>query len=69
MKKCLLNEEQKTLKSNNKIVKFDYEHYIDACKVMAVCPKCGKPTRLAHKIAADGTKSRVCKNAGCGQTF
>ena len=35
MKKCLLNEEQKTLKSNNKIVKFDYEHYIDACKVMA----------------------------------
>lgn len=35
MKKSLLNEEQKTLKSNNKIVKFDYEHYIDACKVMA----------------------------------
>ena len=35
MKKCLLNEKQKTLKSNNKIVKFDYEHYIDACKVMA----------------------------------
>ena len=31
MKKCLLNEKQKTLKSNNKIVKFDYEHYIDAC--------------------------------------
>lgn len=40
-----------------------------ACKVMAVCPKCGKPTRLAHKIDADGTKSRVCKNASCGQTF
>lgn len=45
------------------------ESPIYACKVMAVCPKCGNPTRLAHKIEADGTKTRVCKNAGCGQTF
>lgn len=40
-----------------------------ACKVMLVCPKCGKPTRLAHKVLADGTKERVCKNANCGETF
>ena len=40
-----------------------------ASKVMAVCPKCGKPTRVGHKIEADGTKSRVCKNADCGKTF
>ena len=40
-----------------------------ASKVMAVCPKCGKPTRSAHKFLADGTKVRVCKNAGCGETF
>ena len=40
-----------------------------ASKVMVVCPKCGKPTRLAHKILADGTKVRVCKNADCGETF
>lgn len=39
-----------------------------ACKVMAVCPKCGKPTRPAHKIV-DGKKVRYCKNAGCGETF
>ena len=38
-----------------------------ACKVMLVCPKCGKPTRLAHKLNADGTKQRVCKK--CGETF
>lgn len=38
-----------------------------ACKVMAVCPKCGKPTRLAHKIATDGKKTRVCIK--CGETF
>ena len=40
-----------------------------ASKVMAVCPKCGKPTGAAHKFLADGTKVRVCKNAGCGETF
>ena len=28
-----------------------------------------KPTRAAHKFLADGTKVRVCKNAGCGETF
>ena len=40
-----------------------------ASKVMAVCPHCNKPTRVGHKIEADGTKSRVCKNADCGKTF
>lgn len=40
-----------------------------ACKVMAVCPKCGRPTRLAHKIEADGTKTRVCKHADCGKSY
>ena len=34
-----------------------------ACKVMPVCPKCGKATRLAHKIEGD-TKTRVCKHCG-----
>ena len=38
-----------------------------ACKVMRVCPKCGKPTRPAFKLAADGSKSRVCKK--CGETI
>ena len=34
-----------------------------ACKVMRVCPKCGKGTRVAHKIT-DGKKVRVCKKCG-----
>lgn len=25
-----------------------------ACKVQIVCPRCGKPTRVAHKIYEDG---------------
>ncbi|MGN0633041.1 MAG: 50S ribosomal protein L24 [Oscillospiraceae bacterium] len=40
-----------------------------ASKVQAVCPKCSKPTRIAHKILEDGTKVRVCKNEGCGEEF
>ena len=40
-----------------------------ACKVQLVCPKCGKPTRIAHKILEDGSKVRVCKNEGCGEEF
>ncbi|MBU5627996.1 50S ribosomal protein L24 [Oscillibacter hominis] len=34
-----------------------------ASKVQVVCPKCGKGTRIAHKIE-NGKKSRVCKHCG-----
>ena len=34
-----------------------------ASTVQVVCPKCGKGTRVAHKIE-DGKKSRVCKHCG-----
>ncbi|MCL2053467.1 MAG: 50S ribosomal protein L24 [Oscillospiraceae bacterium] len=49
------------------IVKVEAPLY--ACKVMAVCPKCGKPTRLAHKIEANGEKSRVCKHTDCQKEY
>jgi large subunit ribosomal protein L24 len=32
-----------------------------ACKVQILCPRCGKPTRIAHKVCEDGTKERICK--------
>ena len=32
-----------------------------ASKVQLVCPRCGKPTRIAHKIYEDGSKARICK--------
>ena len=35
-----------------------------ASKVQIVCPRCGKPTRVAHKIYEDGTKERICKKCG-----
>ena len=43
------------------IIKVDTPIY--ASKVQLVCPKCGKGTRVAHKIT-DGKKVRVCKKCG-----
>ena len=39
------------------IVKAESAMY--ACKVQIVCPRCGKPTRVAHKTYEDGTKERI----------
>ena len=47
------------------IVKMETPIY--ACKVMLVCPKCGKPTRPAFRILDDGSKVRVCRK--CGETI
>ena len=43
------------------------ESAIYACKVQVVCPRCGKPTRVTHKVLEDGTKERICKK--CGNEF
>ena len=43
------------------IVKAESAMY--ASKVMPVCPKCGKATRVGHKVE-DGKKTRVCKKCG-----
>lgn len=40
------------------------ESAIYACKVMHVDPKSGKPTRVGHKIAADGSKVRIARKSG-----
>ncbi len=41
------------------------EGTIDVSNVMVVCPKCGKATRVYHKVV-DGKKVRVCK---CGSSL
>jgi len=43
------------------------EGAIYSSKVMLVCPKCGKPTRIGHQVFGDGSKSRVCRR--CGDTL
>ena len=39
------------------------ESAIYASKVMPVCPKCGKATRVGH-VVKDGKNVRVCKKCG-----
>ena len=39
------------------------ESALYADKVQLICPKCGKPTRVAHKLDA-GKNVRVCKKCG-----
>lgn len=43
------------------------ESPIYSAKVMLVCERCGKPTKVKKELAANGTKSRVCKK--CGDTI
>jgi large subunit ribosomal protein L24 len=36
---------------------------LDVSNVMVVCPRCGRLTRVGHRIDAD-TKERVCRKCG-----
>ena len=40
---------------------------IHACKLMHVCTKCNKPTRIGRKVLDDGSIVRYCKK--CNETF
>ena len=53
--------------------RIDKEGTIHVSNVMLVCPKCGKPTRVGHKVEEveiSGKKKmksvRYCKNDSCG---
>lgn len=37
---------------------------IRACKVMLVCPKTGKPTRIGYRYLTDGSKERFARLSG-----
>jgi large subunit ribosomal protein L24 len=43
------------------------ESPINSAKVMLVCERCGKPTKIAKEILGDGQKVRKCKH--CGETI
>ncbi|MFH0801487.1 MAG: 50S ribosomal protein L24 [bacterium] len=37
---------------------------MSSSNVQLVCPKCSKPTRIAHKQSSEGKNERVCKQCG-----
>ena len=40
------------------------EAAIHVSNLQVVCSKCGKATRVSHKILSSGKKTRVCKKCG-----
>ena len=49
------------------IIKAESALYAD--KVQLICPKCGRPTRVGHKINSKGKKVRTCKKSDCLAEF
>jgi len=47
--------------------RLEQERPLHISNVMLVCPKCRKPTRVAHQILSDGARARSCK--ACGETL
>jgi large subunit ribosomal protein L24 len=45
----------------------DAEMFIDISNVQLVCRSCGKPTRIGHRVADDGTKTRICRKCEAEQ--
>lgn len=40
------------------------ESPVHVSNLQIVCSKCGKATRIAHKVLASGQKTRICKKCG-----
>ncbi|MHB1606722.1 MAG: 50S ribosomal protein L24 [Leptospirales bacterium] len=38
------------------------ENYLGVSRVMLICPRCQKPTRVGHQFLADGKKVRICRH-------
>lgn len=61
----LLIKHLRPQRNGEKGQRIEFPSFINASNVELVCPKCGRPTRVAHKtIVADnkkGKKFRVCK--------
>lgn len=58
-----INIFKKHIKKNEKMPQggiVEVPRPLDAAKVMLICPKCGKPTRVGFEVVK-GRKYRVCK--------
>jgi len=42
----------------------DLAQPLSMSKVMVVCPRCDKPTRIAHRTLDNGRRVRVCRHCG-----
>lgn len=61
----LMKKHRKPKKTGEKGQIIQLPKPIDVSNVKLTCPKCGKPTRIGHKLTEDKKKYRICKK--CGQ--
>ena len=59
----IVSRHTKARKAQEKSQIVKREAAIDVSNVMIICPKCGKATRVGHKIEGD-KKVRICKHCG-----
>ena len=60
----MVTKHVKARKAGDKAGIVKAEGALYACKVMVMCGRCNKPTRVGKLILPDGTKNRVCKHCG-----
>ena len=59
----LVKKHNKPRRENEKGQRVELPRKIDLSKVMLVCSKCAKASRIGHKIEG-GKKVRICKKCG-----
>ena len=60
----MVTKSVKPTKKNPKGGLVKQEAALHVCKVMLVCPSCGKHTRIGRAFLDNGRKVRVCKQCG-----
>jgi large subunit ribosomal protein L24 len=63
----MLTKHQRPKKEGEKGTTVKFAAPMPAAKLMLICPKCGKTTRVAYSVPAEGKKVRQCKK--CQGTF
>lgn len=63
----IIKRHTKPSQKNQKGGIIEKEAPIYASKVIVVCNKCNRPTRVGYKYLDDGAKVRVCKHPDCGE--
>lgn len=63
----LMTKHLKQKRQGEKGQKIQFPSPIPMDKIMLVCPKCAKPTRVAIKILDTGKRARTCKE--CKETI
>jgi len=58
----LLTKHQRPRREGEKGQKIQFPRSVSIAKVMALCLKSGKPTRISYKRLQDGRKVRTCKH-------